>query len=62
MYPIDEVIAEKAAEFRAKYSIKTPDAIQVATCIEYNATLFITNDVRLKKVDDVSVLLLSDVL
>ena len=62
MYPIDEIIAERAAELRAKYALKTPDALQIATCIEYDASLFVTNDVRLKKIDEVAVLLLSDVM
>ena len=62
LYSIDTVIAEKAAEIRAHYSIKTPDAIQLAVGIENSATLFITNDEGLKKVKEIKVVSLSDFL
>ena len=62
LYPIDAIIAEKAAELRCRYSIKTPDAIQLAIGIENNATLFITNDKALKNIDEIKVLVLEDYL
>jgi len=31
--PLDEAIAEKAAELRAAHNLRTPDAIQVATAV-----------------------------
>ncbi|MDI6781965.1 MAG: PIN domain-containing protein [bacterium] len=34
VYSVDPIIAEKAAELRAQYGIKTPDAIQFAIGIE----------------------------
>ncbi len=37
---VDVVIAERAAELRAKYNLKTPDAIQVATIIESGCDAF----------------------
>jgi predicted nucleic acid-binding protein len=49
---IDRNIARQAAQLRAKYGIKTPDAIQVAACITTGAELFICNDIRLKKIQD----------
>ncbi len=55
-------VSEMSSELRAKYSIKTPDAIQVAVCILYDAKKFITNDPDLKKVSDVDVLVLDDFL
>ena len=60
MHPVDTLIAEKAAELRAKYQIKTPDALQIATCIENNATVFITNDKQIKRVKEIEVAVLSD--
>ena len=60
IYSIDPIIAEKAAELRAKYSIMTPDAIQFAIGIENNATLFITNDKKLKKLKGIEVLILDE--
>ena len=62
LHQIDAMIAEKAAELRSRYSIKTPDAIQLAVGIENDATLFLTNDKDLKKVNEITVLVLDDYL
>jgi predicted nucleic acid-binding protein len=62
IYSIDPIIAEKAAELRAKYGIKTPDAIQLAVGIENNGTIFITNDSDLKRVNEINVLVLNEYL
>jgi predicted nucleic acid-binding protein len=59
---IDEKLAEAAALIRARHAIRLPDALQIAAAIQGEATLFITNDKRLKKVDGVEVLVLSDFL
>ena len=50
IYSIDVLIAEKAANLRAKYRLRTPDALQFAVAIENNATLFVTNDKNLNKI------------
>jgi predicted nucleic acid-binding protein len=60
--PIDEKVGEAAALIRARYAIRLPDALQVAAAIQQEATLFLTNDKRMKKVDAVEVLVLSDFL
>jgi predicted nucleic acid-binding protein len=60
--PIDEKLAEAAALIRARYSIRLPDALQIAAAIQGDATLFLTNDKRTKKVHAVEVLALSDFL
>jgi predicted nucleic acid-binding protein len=62
MVAIDEKLAEAAALIRARHAIRLPDALQIAAVIQGEATLFITNDKRLKKVDAVEVLVLSDYL
>ena len=62
IYPIDSIIAEKAAELRAVYNIKTPDALQLAVGIENGATLFVTNDKDLSKVKEIETLVLKDFL
>jgi predicted nucleic acid-binding protein len=59
---VDETLAEAAALIRARYTIRLPDALQVAAAIQGEATLFLTNDKRVKKVDAVDVLVLSDFL
>lgn len=62
LIPIDSKIAFASAALRAKYKIKTPDALQIAGAIQKNATLFITNDKQLKKIEEIKVVLLSDLL
>jgi len=62
MYHIDTLVAERAAELRARYQLKTPDALQIAVSLENDATLFITNDGHIKKVEDIEVVVLSEFL
>jgi predicted nucleic acid-binding protein len=59
---IDEKLAETAALIRARYSIRLADALQLAAAIQAEATLFLTNDKRMKKLDAVQVLILSEFL
>jgi len=55
-------ISELSSRLRAKYTIKTPDAIQIAVGVLYGATKFLTNDPDLKKVSEIEVLVLDDFL
>lgn len=59
---INENIADIASSLRANYNINTPDAIQIATSLEAKANIFITNDATLKKISEIKVLLLSEML
>lgn len=52
-------IADLGARFRAKYAIKTPDAILLATAALAGATGFIGNDAQLGRVAELDVLTLS---
>ena len=52
---VTSTIAEHAAHLRARYSLRTPDAIQLATFIEVGADYFLTNDNRLKMVSETTV-------
>ena len=52
-------IADLGARFRAKYAIKTPDAILLATAAFAGATGFIGNDTQLKRVSELDILTLS---
>lgn len=45
-------------ELRVNYNLKTPDAIQLATAMENNTDVFLTNDERLKRVKEIEVLTL----
>lgn len=51
-------IADQGAQLRARYKLKTPDAILLATAIQSEATGFIGNDKRLKKVAELEILTL----
>lgn len=47
---IDREITLESARLRREHkSLRTPDAIQLATAIIHNADVFITNDMKLKK-------------
>ena len=55
-------ISRRAAEVRAKYGIRTPDAIQIATSVMEEAEVFITNDKRLRAIEELTILILDDFL
>lgn len=57
---IDETIAKKASVLRAEYNIRLPDALQLATAIVAGCDAFLTNDVRLKQVREVQVLVIGE--
>jgi predicted nucleic acid-binding protein len=56
--PLDEGIAEGAAELRARHNLRTPDAVQIATAIRSGASWFLTNDAGLANLAEISVLVL----
>lgn len=58
--PIDAALACRAVVLRAAYEIHVPDALQLAAAIEAGATLFVSNDRRLSKIQEVEVLLFDD--
>ena len=55
MMPFDADVAEISSALCARYGIRTPDAIQVATAILHSAEEFFTNDERLAIVKDIKV-------
>jgi len=55
-------VATKAANLRAKYNLRTPDAIQIAVAILQRANIFLTNDFNLKKVTEIPVIVLDKIL
>lgn len=54
-------IARLAASLRAKYGIRTPDSIQVATAIHASCDYFLTNDIRLKTIKEMKFIILDEV-
>ena len=53
-------IAKETAKIRANYSIKTPDAIQLAAAKYSSVDYFLTNDYRLKIFEGLNIITLSD--
>jgi predicted nucleic acid-binding protein len=57
---ITSAIAQHAAEIRARYNLQLPDAFQIATALETGCEAFLTNDAQLKRVTEVTVLVVSE--
>ena len=56
LYTITQSICETAARMRAKYAwLRTPDALQVATAIEYHAQIMVTNDDQWQQLTEIEV-------
>jgi predicted nucleic acid-binding protein len=60
IFPVDIAIADLAAQLRARYGLRTPDALHLGTALQYGASAFITNDKELRRVKELPILLLSD--
>ncbi len=60
LIPIDHVIAEQAADLRARYNLRTPDAMQIAAALAMRCQAFLTNDKRLKSVTELQILVLDE--
>lgn len=60
MLAVNVAIADRAAALRAAYTLRTPDAIQVAAALEAGCEAFLTNDGRIGRVRDLRVLVLDD--
>lgn len=58
--PIDLAVAEQAALLRARYNLRTPDALQVATALCAGCDAFLTNDASLRRVTEPRILVLDD--
>lgn len=58
--PISRSILLNAAGIRARYRLRTPDAIQIATGLEVGATLAITNDEAWRNIPLIETLILED--
>ncbi len=56
--PIDIKTATSAADLRARYNLRTPDALQVATALAAGCDAFMTNDAALQRVSEFPVLVL----
>jgi predicted nucleic acid-binding protein len=57
---LDLPIADRAAALRARYGLRSPDAIHLATALQASADVFLTNDRDLRRVVEVPVLLIDE--
>jgi predicted nucleic acid-binding protein len=57
---IDRGMARLAAALRARHRLRTADALQIATSLQAGATAFVTNDIRLRRVNELEVIVLAD--
>jgi predicted nucleic acid-binding protein len=60
LLPITSRIAESAAALRARYNLRTPDALHVAAGIDARCDAFLTNDAGIKRVTEIAVLVLDE--
>ena len=60
--PVDSGIAEQAAELRAQYKLRTPDAIQLATALRSGASWFLTSDADLPRIAGITILVLKQLM
>ena len=60
LLPINLLVAETAARLRAKYNLRTPDALQISTALENGCEAFLCNDKGLKPITELKVLILDE--
>jgi len=59
--PITADVAKRASMLRAKYGIRTPDALQVAAAIEVGCEAFLTGDKKLSRITEIKVIQLDEI-
>ena len=62
LLPISLNILRESANLRAGQNFKTPDAIHAATAFSANCDYFITNDNGFKRLSNINVIILSDLI
>ncbi|MEJ7860353.1 MAG: PIN domain-containing protein [Pyrinomonadaceae bacterium] len=58
---INSTVAETAARLRAKYNLRTPDALQIASALDNGCEAFLCNDKNLKRVTELKILILDEI-
>lgn len=59
---LDAEVAIRAAELRARYNLRTPDAVQLASALVAGAEAFLTNDSDLSRVAEIRVVQLRELI
>ncbi|MEZ4636810.1 MAG: PIN domain-containing protein [Caldilineaceae bacterium] len=62
LQPVTVQVALQAADLRARYNLRTPDAIHVATALTAGCEALLTNDRQLKRIEEITVLVLDDLI
>ncbi len=60
MVPITQAVLEEAANLRATLGLRTPDALHLATALLNGCALLVTNDRAFRRVPDLAVTVLSE--
>ena len=60
--PVNKEIADISSSLRARYDLRIPDAIQVATSIVSGASALITNDLNMKRIRETEVIIMKEFL
>jgi predicted nucleic acid-binding protein len=58
--PVRMPDAWRAGVLRASNTLQIADALQIATCIGAGASVFVTNDHRLRRINEIDILILDD--
>lgn len=61
IWDVDQDLAVEAARIRRKYEFRLPDAVQLATALRSKAQAFVSNDKKITKFKELSIILLSDI-
>lgn len=63
MIEISEGIADAAGKLRGRYPVlRTIDALQIAAALEIGAEVFLTNDMKLRQIKELKIMVLKDYL
>ena len=60
LIPITTQIAERTADLRSRYNLRTPDALHLAAALDSGCDAFMTNDFALQRVKELPIFVLDD--
>ena len=60
LVPISRAVLVRAAELRAQYGVKTPNALHLATALLRNCGVFVTNDRRIPDIEGIQIVRLKE--
>jgi predicted nucleic acid-binding protein len=53
-------VIDRGTELRASHGLRVADALQIAACLTSGATAFVTNDLRLRRIQELEIIMLND--